>query len=87
MATKRLHDLLSHFTLRKSSGPTADKSAGANASLKGVPAFDDLPKFKEFSGCAWGVWGTDDQLGTVNLLTDSVVQRAAQEEIMYVIVI
>jgi hypothetical protein len=51
------------------------------ASLQSLPSFDELPKFKNFSGCAWGVWGTDDQLGTVNLLTDDVVQRTCQEEV------
>jgi len=46
-----------------------------------LPNFDDLPHFKDFAGCAWSIWGEGDQLGTVNLLTDAVVQRAAQEEV------
>ncbi|KAF7777723.1 hypothetical protein Agabi119p4_3795 [Agaricus bisporus var. burnettii] len=46
-----------------------------------LPQFDDLPNYKNFSGCAWGIWGSDDDLGTVNLLTDEVVQKAAAEEI------
>ncbi|TFK45921.1 hypothetical protein OE88DRAFT_1739877 [Heliocybe sulcata] len=46
-----------------------------------LPTFDELPAFKNFPGCAWGVWGSDDQLGTINLLTEEVVKRAAQEEI------
>ncbi|KDQ59925.1 hypothetical protein JAAARDRAFT_56849 [Jaapia argillacea MUCL 33604] len=46
-----------------------------------LPSFDELPNFHDFTGCAWGVWGADDQLGTVNLLTEDVVKRAAQEEI------
>ncbi|PPQ91943.1 hypothetical protein CVT25_000986 [Psilocybe cyanescens] len=46
-----------------------------------LPTFDELPPFKNFPGCAWGVWGADDQLGTVNLLTEEVVQSAAREEI------
>lgn len=50
---------------------------------KDLPSFDELPDFHEHSGCAWGVWGQDDQLGTVNLLTDDVVKQAAQEEIRY----
>lgn len=49
-----------------------------------LPKFDQLPAFHELKGCAWGLWGPDDQLGTVNLLTDKVVARAAQEEIRYV---
>lgn len=46
-----------------------------------LPKFDELPAFKSYKGCAWTVWGEDDQLGTINLLTDEVVQRAASEEI------
>ncbi|KAI0062143.1 hypothetical protein BV25DRAFT_1916420 [Artomyces pyxidatus] len=46
-----------------------------------LPTFDELPAFHNFPGCAWEVWGKGDQLGTVNLLTDAVVKRAAQEEI------
>ena len=48
---------------------------------KALPSFDELPKFHEFNGCAWEVWGKDDELGTINLLTEDVVQRAAREEI------
>jgi hypothetical protein len=48
-----------------------------------LPTFDELPHFKNFAGCAWQLWGPDDQLGTVNLLTDEVVQRVAKEEIQY----
>lgn len=49
--------------------------------MSSLPLFDDLPNFKNFPGCAWTVWGENDQLGTINLLTDEVVQRAAKEEI------
>jgi hypothetical protein len=48
-----------------------------------LPKFDELPNYKNFAGCAWGIWGSDDELGTVNLLTDEVVQKAAAEEIRY----
>ena len=44
-----------------------------------LPTFDELPKFEDFTGCAWGVWGKEDELGTVNLLTEEVVKEAAQE--------
>ena len=43
-----------------------------------LPSFDELPKFHEYTGCAWGVWGEGDQLGTINLLTEDVVQEAAK---------
>ena len=46
-----------------------------------LPSFDELPKYKNFTGCAWEVWGPDDQLGTVNLLTPEIVARVAKEEI------
>lgn len=46
-----------------------------------LPTFKELPRQGGFPGCAWGVWGEGDQLGTVNLLTDFVVARTAKEEI------
>lgn len=48
---------------------------------KVIPSFDELPLFHDFKGCAWEVWGKDDELGTINLLTEEVVARAAREEI------
>ena len=44
-----------------------------------LPSFDELPSFRNFPGCAWDVWGTDDELGTINLLTEEVVREAAKE--------
>ncbi|CCM04546.1 uncharacterized protein FIBRA_06727 [Fibroporia radiculosa] len=44
-----------------------------------LPSFDELPSFRDFTGCAWEVWGKDDQLGTINLLTEDVVREAAKE--------
>ncbi|GJJ11767.1 hypothetical protein Clacol_006005 [Clathrus columnatus] len=46
-----------------------------------LPNFNELPSFADLPGCAWGVWGEGDELGTVNLLTDEVVAHAAKEEI------
>ena len=43
-----------------------------------LPSFDELPNFHEFTGCAWSVWGEGDELGTINLLTEEVVQEAAK---------
>ena len=46
------------------------------------PSFSDLPVDKNGpAGNAWGLWGRDDQLGTLNHLTDDVVAKAAKEEI------
>ncbi|KAI0806673.1 hypothetical protein C8Q74DRAFT_1362285 [Fomes fomentarius] len=44
-----------------------------------LPTFDELPSFKDFAGCAWEVWGKDDQLGTVNLLTEEAIKEASKE--------
>lgn len=49
------------------------------AGQKKLPTFDELPSFHQYSGCAWGVWGPDDELGTVNLLTEEVVAEAVKE--------
>lgn len=48
-----------------------------------LPSFDELPSFRNFPGCAWDVWVKDDELGTINLLTQDVVREAAKE-IQYV---
>jgi hypothetical protein len=69
MIPKRLQLLSSHLT------------SGMDSDTKILPKFDHLPSFHAFTGCAWSLWGPDDQLGTVNLLTEKVVARAAQEEI------
>ena len=47
-----------------------------------ITDFSNLPVYKDGPhGNAWGLWGADDQLGTLNYLTDEVVKRAAKEEI------
>lgn len=47
-----------------------------------LPTFDELPPFHNLPGCGW-IWGEDDQLGTVNLLSDEVVRRGCREEVRY----
>lgn len=47
-----------------------------------LPDFDELPFFQNFKGCAWGIWGPRDQLGTVNILTEDLVKQAATEEVV-----
>ena len=74
MTAKRLQVITSHIV----------QSLDSMSSEKPLPTFDELPAYKNFPGCAWAVWGPDDQLGTVNLLTEDVVKRAAEEEIKYV---
>lgn len=58
------------------------KSANPFSEMPSLPTFDELPNFKNYTGCAWDVWPND--LGTINLLTDDVVKHAAQEEIRWV---
>jgi hypothetical protein len=44
------------------------------------PNFDDLPLRQGDPKCsAWGLWGKDDELGTLNLITDDVRIAAASE--------
>ncbi|KAG5642042.1 hypothetical protein DXG03_003740 [Asterophora parasitica] len=75
--TKPIRILLSNL-LQRNLKPAPASSNDASA----LPSFDELPAFHEFAGCAWGLWGENDQLGTVNLLTDDLVQRAAKKEIL-----
>lgn len=43
-------------------------------------SFAELPLDKNGPhGNAWGRWGPDDQLGTLNYLTEGVVAEAAKE--------
>ncbi|KAK8072944.1 hydrolase YcaC domain protein [Apiospora saccharicola] len=49
---------------------------------KEFPKFKDLPLDKNGPhDDSWGLWGLDDQLGTLNHLTDEVVSTAATENI------
>src|SRR5436305_12884547 len=44
------------------------------------PAFSDLPLNESDPWLsAWGLWGSKDELGTLNFLTEDVVRRAATE--------
>jgi hypothetical protein len=44
------------------------------------PQFDDLPLAQgDPKASAWGLYGKEDELGTLNLLTPEVVQQAAAE--------
>ncbi|KIJ25284.1 hypothetical protein M422DRAFT_273787 [Sphaerobolus stellatus SS14] len=70
---ERIKTVTNH--LQTATEPTMSKS------FNNFPTFTELPKFGKFAGCAWGVWGEGDNLGTINLLTDEVVAKAAKEEI------
>jgi hypothetical protein len=43
-----------------------------------IPVYDVFPGFGNLPGCAWSVWGAEEKLGTVNLLTDAVVKTAGK---------
>jgi hypothetical protein len=95
MTPKRLSQVFSHFVpplptrAKSSNGIKAETSRNEdsklveNSKVKELPTFDELPMFKNMPGCAWSVWGETDQLGTVNMLTEEVVAKAAKEEIKY----
>jgi hypothetical protein len=80
MAAKRLLNMVGHFASPQSE-PSPKSTAAVDWTTAKLPGYDALPGFKDFPGCAWGVWGPDDELGTVNLLTEEVVKIAASEEI------
>ncbi|KAF5351475.1 hypothetical protein D9757_012874 [Collybiopsis confluens] len=88
MATKRLSRILPWMSPKdsnhKKETSRASEVVATETSSKNwtkLPTFDELPSFQNMPGCAWEVWGKDDQLGTINLLTEEVVKLAASEEI------
>jgi kynurenine formamidase len=48
------------------------------ADMRDLPGFADLPQ-RSALACAWGVWGDDDRLGTLNLITPARTVAAAAE--------
>jgi hypothetical protein len=57
-------------------------SALHNLNEYGIPRFDDLPLQKgDPPHSAWGLYGKNDELGTLNRLTDERVVEAAKAEI------
>ncbi|KAK8121793.1 hypothetical protein PG984_010463 [Apiospora sp. TS-2023a] len=53
-----------------------------SAMVNKFPKFNELPVDKNGPhGNSWGLWGPDDQLGTLNHLNDEVVSTAATENI------
>lgn len=52
------------------------------ANPRSLPQFKDLPlQPNDPPHSAWGLYGSHDQLGTLNRLTDDVVADAARDEI------
>lgn len=60
---------------------TANNSLGLMATPKSHstrPSFEQLPLHPHHpQGSAWGLWGDDDERGTLNLLTEDVVRNAS----------
>lgn len=68
----------------RSSSPRRTPVAAAPDSMEPRPIPADLPEYERLpvregapAGAAWGVFGDDDQLGTINLLTPERVRQAA----------
>lgn len=54
--------------------------ASLSTSTMTRPAFEELPLSPNHpKGSSWGLWGPNDELGTLNLLTPDVVKIASQE--------
>ena len=60
----------------------AVSSAAIKLNENGIPDFDALPFRKgDPKYSAWGLYGDEDELGTLNRLTDEQVAKAAKNEI------
>lgn len=58
------------------------KTMAPTLNENGIPSYDSLPLRKgDPHHSAWGLYGDDDQLGTLNRLTDERVAAAAKSEI------
>jgi kynurenine formamidase len=60
---------------------TGPKQPSSSVSeMAAIPSFDELPILADLQlRHSWGVFGGDDELGTLNRLTDEIVVRAASE--------
>ncbi|KAJ2904844.1 hypothetical protein MKZ38_007036 [Zalerion maritima] len=60
----------------------ADSATSPKLNSNGIPSFDSLPwRDGDPPHSAWGLYGSDDEQGTVNRLTDERVKDAAKNEI------
>ncbi|KAI9928604.1 hypothetical protein MW887_001819 [Aspergillus wentii] len=60
----------------------SEDSGTTSASAISRPQFDHLPLKKgDPKGSAWGLWGDQDERGTLNLITHDVVRAASMESI------
>lgn len=60
--------------------PTSTMGSLDPSTTASRPSFDALPlREGDPKASAWGLWGDNDELGTLNLLTASLVKEAASE--------
>ena len=59
-------------------GSNQTQQTVASADQVALPRYDDLPEAPLGGRSAWGLFGADDQLGLVNLMTPDRVRAAAQ---------
>ncbi|PWZ03694.1 hypothetical protein BCV70DRAFT_197896 [Testicularia cyperi] len=78
LATSSSKQAPSLFKAITSSPPS---SSSSTMDFSKLPRYKDLPSEGGWKACAWKVWGANDELGTINLLTDEVVLKAAKDEI------
>jgi hypothetical protein len=69
-----------HWFLMFLSTDTTPQSNPPTISKVSRPAFSELPVRKgDPKGSAWQLWGINDELGSLNLITEEVSQAAAGE--------
>ena len=70
------------FSQAKPVQPTTGKDTALVLHIS-RPRFDELPlKQSDPKGSAWGLWGDQDERGTLNLITDDVVRAASAEAVL-----
>jgi hypothetical protein len=72
-----------HWFLKLLSNDTPSRPNAPAISKVSRPAFNDLPLQKgDPKGSAWQFWGRDDELGSLNLITEEVSRAAASEVVL-----
>lgn len=67
-------------TESSSSNLASSPQSTPSSSITCRPHFDELPLQPHHpKGSAWGLWGTDDERGTLNLLSEDVVRASVSE--------
>ncbi|CBQ68393.1 conserved hypothetical protein [Sporisorium reilianum SRZ2] len=80
-APSLLAALSSSSTSSRSPSASSSKASAEKWATVALPDYKHLPSHGGWPGCAWDVWGPGDQLGTINLLTESLVLKATKEQV------